>query len=546
MMVPRYIQKILDEVTGDNRYQTVLNYSLRAFGFAAVTGMSLYFMRKLIIGISRKMEYELRQDLYSKLLALNFRFYQEHQTGDIISRCTNDLNDVRTLLGPGIMYIPNSITRLSMFIPVLILLNGRLMLYIGSAMIFLVIFIVFVMPRMRPLFTRIQQQIGTINSRAWQVVSGINTVKLYTLEKIEKNRFSRLNEEYLKRQMDLVKFRALMRPFFLFVFSGIEFLLLIIGGKSVIEGSMTLGELLQFNTMVGVLVFPVLSLGWVMSLMQQGISAMARINEIFDAPVETRDDYAVLDNKPLHISCTNLSFSYPGNQNPGIRDITLEIGPGDIIGITGGVGSGKSTFIHLLSGILKPERGMIFINGIDIRDIDPVSIYRKIAVVPQEAFLFSATVAQNIGLGEDEIDPDDIEKAAVMAALERDIKTFPDGYSQIVGERGITLSGGQKQRMTIARAWRKNSEIMIFDDSLSSVDSGTAARIIENIRALETARTVILISHRIDVIKECDTIYLFHDGRITEQGAHDELVNMKNRYYKLWQIQNLEERIEKS
>ena len=325
MKIPVFIQKLLDEVSGENRFSVVLDYAVRAAVFSVITGIALYFMRRLIITVSRKIEYELRQDLYKKLLALDFRFYQENQTGDIISRCTNDLNDVRTLLGPGIMYIPNSLTRLGLFIPVLALLNGRLMLYIGFALMFLVLFIIFVMPRMRPLYKKIQEQIGAINSRAWQVVSGIQTVKLYTLEDIERKRFSDLNTEYQRRQMKLVKFRAFMRPFFLFIFSFIEFILLIVGGREVIAGTMTLGELLQFNTMVGVLIFPVLSLGWVMSLMQQGISAMSRINEIFDSPVETRKDLKVLDERPLSFSLNSLTFTYPGAQSAGIRDVTFTI-----------------------------------------------------------------------------------------------------------------------------------------------------------------------------------------------------------------------------
>jgi ATP-binding cassette, subfamily B, multidrug efflux pump len=544
MKVPEYIRKLLDEITGENRALTVRNYILIALGFSAATGAALFFMRRLIISVSRKIEYNLRQDLYEKILGLDFEFYQDHQTGDLISRCTNDLNDVRTLLGPGIMYIPNSLTRLALFIPVLIGISGELMIYVGASMVLLVIFIVVFMPRMRPLFQKVQEQIGAINSRAWQIVSGITTIKLYTTEEIEKKRFAELNEEYLKRQMKLVKFRGVMRPFFFFIFSIIEFVLLVVGGRQVIEGSLSLGQLLQFNTMVSVLIFPVLSLGWVMSLLQQGISAMERINTIFDHPVERRDDWRSLDGDPIDFSVRNLTFTYPNAAVPSLNDITLDIPSGSVIGITGGVGSGKSTLINLLAGLIKPERGMIRINGTDIRDIEPESLYRKLAVVPQEPFLFSATVAENINLGDsDQVDMERVRTAAQMASFDQDVEGFRDGYDQMVGERGITLSGGQKQRTSIARAWRKDGDVVIFDDSLSSVDSKTADSINRNMNTLKGKKTVIIISHRIDVIKDCDVIYVFHDGRIEENGTHDELVCNQGQYARIWELQNIEEKL---
>ncbi len=542
--VPEYIQRILDEVTGENRASVVRNDVLYALLYSGIIGITLYFMRRLIIGVSRKIEYSLRQDLYLKLLELDFSFYQHHQTGDLISRCTNDLNDVRTLLGPGIMYIPNSLTRIAFFVPVLTGISSRLMIYVGIAMLFLVFFIVFVMPRMRPLYQKVQEQIGIINSRAWQIVSGIHTVKLYTLEDVETDRFADLNKEYLSRQMSLVKFRALMRPIFFLVFSVVEFILLLVGGREVINGTMTIGQLLQFNTMVGILVFPVLSLGWVMSLLQQGISAMERINTIFQYPVEKREDWQSLDGKPIEYTVRNLRYTYPTAGTESLKGVDLSIRPGQIIGMTGGVGSGKSTLVQLLAGIMKPERGMIFVNGIDIRDVDPSSLYSKLSMVPQEPFLFSASVKQNIGLGDtDEIDMDKIKEAASMAAINNDIETFTEKYDQLVGERGITLSGGQKQRMSIARAWRKNSEVMIFDDSLSSVDSKTAKRIFDNIRTVKRAKTVIIVSHRIDVIKNSDVIFVLHDGTIVEQGTHTELIRKGGRYARLWELQNIEEHI---
>lgn len=539
--VPLYMQKILDEIIGANRFSEIRSYILYALFFGALTAFCMYLMRRMIISVSRKIEYSLRQDLYEKILELDFEFYQKYQTGDLISRCTNDLNDVRTLLGPGIMYVPNSISRLALFIPILVNLNAGLMAIIGSALFLLVIFILLVMPRMRPLFKSIQEQIGRINSRAWQVVSGINTVKLNTLEAIETQRFKEINREYMNHQMKLVRIRGFIRPFFMYVFALIELVILLLGGREIISARMTLGQLLQFNTMIAILIFPVISLGWVMSLLQQGISALSRIAAIFDYPVEKRKDWILLDsNTPMHFSMRSLNYRYPDSESHALEEINMEIKPGQVIGITGLVGSGKSTIVNLLTGIIKPERSMIYVNGCDIRDIDPQSLYRGIAIVPQEPFLFSATVADNIGLSASlQTDPADIENAAKQAGIDRDIGSFASGYEQMVGERGITLSGGQKQRIAIARAFRKNSSFIIFDDSLSSVDSKTANEILKNIRSLKGKKTILLIAHRVAVLKESDIIYVFDKGNIVEKGTHFELLRQKGLYTHLWKIQHV-------
>jgi len=538
--VPLYMQKILDEIIGVNRFSEIRSYTLYALFFGVLTAFCMYLMRKMIISVSRKIEYSLRRDLYEKILELDFEFYQKYQTGDLISRCTNDLNDVRTLLGPGIMYVPNSISRLALFIPILVNLNARLMAIIGSALILLVIFILIVMPRMRPLFKSIQEHIGRINSRAWQVVSGINSVKLNTLETIETQRFKKINREYIHRQMKLVRIRGFIRPFFIYVFAIIELVILLMGGREIISARMTLGQLLQFNTMIAILIFPVISLGWVMSLLQQGISALSRIAVIFDYPVEKRKDWILLDNKPLHFSIRSLNYRYPASESDALEEINMEIKPGQVIGITGSVGSGKSTIVNLLTGIIKPERSMIYVNDCDIRDIDPQSLYHGIAIVPQEPFLFSATVADNIGLSASlKTDQADIQNAANQADIDRDIRSFASGYEQMVGERGITLSGGQKQRIAIARAFRKNSSFMIFDDSLSSVDSKTANEILKNIRSLKGNKTILLIAHRVAVLKESDIIYVFDKGNIVEKGTHFELLRQKGLYTHLWKIQHV-------
>ncbi len=562
MKAPVSMQKALDEITGSNDLSVIRASLMLILGYTALTVGSMFLMRKLIISASRKVEYELRAMIYRKLLSVNMTFFQQHETGDLVSRCTNDLNNVRLLLGPGVMYIPNSLSRLVLFFPVLFKLSVPLLITVLSVLSLIVILILTTMPRLRPLFRQLQEYVGTINNRVWQVVSGITTVKLYSLEEIETDRFKTLNQEYIRRQMAIVKIRGFLWPLFIFIFSLTELIILWIGGKQVIQGEMTIGQLLQFNVMVAHLTFPVLSLGWVMTLIQQGIAAMGRINEILAYPVEDRSKLKSLHAEEFTFTAHNLTYRYPGNHQPAsfnpatasrmgteqsgqrhdnvLEGLNFTITPGQTVAITGTIGSGKTTLIHLMSGIFKPEPGMLFINGTDICEIDPVSLAAKISVVPQETFLFSRSIAENISLGVDgQIDLEHVKEAARRAGLAPDIETFPDGYEQILGERGITLSGGQKQRTAIARSLLKHSSLLIFDDALSSVDAKTEAKILGNLKSLHSFQTLIIISHRISALKNADIIYVLDQGKIVEQGSHQELLAHNRLYAKLARMQQM-------
>ncbi|MBD3305306.1 ATP-binding cassette domain-containing protein, partial [candidate division KSB3 bacterium] len=511
MKSPAYMQQALDELTDANRVDVITQALLLVAAYTLLTVASMFLMRKLIIGVSRKIEYTLRAQLYQKFLSLDMAFFLKNETGDLVSRCTNDLNEVRLLLGPGIMYIPNSLSRLLLFLPVLISLSLPLMMAIVVMMIVIIALILVVMPRLRPMYRRIQEFMGVINNRVWQVISGITTIKLYTLEDIETERFKTLNEEYIRRQLRVVKIRGFLWPLFIFVFSLTELLILLIGGRQVIQDEMTIGQLLQFNVMVAHLTFPVLSLGWVMSLIQQGMSAMGRINFILNYPVETRTDWKALETDDLVFETNNLSYRYPEHREPVLpqtatthpqkdakpplskiegpvitppvvhlsqertselvlNQMNLTITPGQVVGITGTIGSGKTSLLNVLVGLYRPERGMVFVNGIDICDIQPESLFSKISVVPQETFLFSRSIAENVSLANNgQVRLDAVKDAVRSAGLEKDVLTFPHQYDQVLGERGITLSGGQKQRTAIARALLKSSPVLIFDDALSSV-----------------------------------------------------------------------------
>ncbi len=545
MRVPGYFQKILDEVTGANQGPTIVSLVIGASLFAAMSVVALYLMRRLIIGASRQIEYSLREQIYDRLLELDHSFFQGHETGDLVSRTTNDLDAVRTLLGPGVMYIPNSISMFALFFPVLFRLNGPLMLLVTTVLVTVVALVFILLPRLEPYYRRIQESTGKLNSLVWQAVSGITTVKLHTMEQEQEHRFHALNRDFMRRNMAEAKIEQSLFPTFIFVFALTELVIILLGGRQVISGGMTLGQLLQFNVMITTLTFPVLSLGWIMSMVQQGISAMGRINVILGGPVERRSDWQQPAASPA-FEAKNLTFTYAGQDRPALREVSLRIESGAFIGITGTIGSGKSTLVNVLTGLLRPPRGTVLVSGVDLRDIEPAALFRLVGVVSQSPFLFSRTLAENIAMGgnaAEEAAEEAVRAAAAAAGLAGDVATFPDGYHQMVGERGITLSGGQKQRAAIARALMKASPVVILDDALSSVDARTEASIIENLRGLRGGKTLIVVSHRISPLKGADRIYVLDSGTVVEEGSHAELVERGGLYERLVRYQQLERRV---
>ncbi|RLE18425.1 MAG: hypothetical protein DRJ14_03725 [Acidobacteria bacterium] len=538
--IPAYMRGMLDEITGANRLPVILNNIKLALLFTALTVISMYAMRKLIIGVSRKIEFQLRSDIFAKFLRLDAMFFRFRETGDLVSRSTNDLNDVRTLLGPGMMYVPNSLSRIALFLPIMFSLSPRLMVWVIALITVVVVMIVFLMPLLRVRFRQVQEASAAIHARVWQDISGIETIKLHTLEKVETDRFAKLNQWYIGKQMDLVRYRGFMWPFFVFVFSLAELLILVVGGHQVISGAMTIGQLLQFNILVSYLTFPILSLGWVMSLIQQGISAMGRISEILDAPEENHEDKKDIPDGELAVKVRGLSFCYPKSKEMVLKNISMDIQEGETVGITGPIGCGKSTLAELLIGILQAKPGMISINGMDISEVSATRLGNHVTLVPQDPFLFTRTIAENIALGETAPEPEAVLSAAKKAGLEKDLAAFPKGINEMVGERGITLSGGQKQRVAIARALYRPASLLVLDDALSSVDSRTEAKILQALSGEKQERAVVIISHRISALKNADRIYVLDEGRVMESGTHVELIGKDGLYRKLAQLQQME------
>jgi ATP-binding cassette subfamily B protein len=450
------------------------------------------------------------------------------------------------------MYIPNSICRLVMFTPVLISLDGVMTAMVMAQMGLLVTLIVVLMPRLKPLHSKLQAQVGAINDRVWETITGMNTIQLYTREKVEKARFEELNEEYIRRHLHVEKYKAFLWPFFLSIFTLSEVILLGWGGRQVILEELTLGEFLQFKVMVAVLAFPVLSLGWVMAIMQQGISAMERISLIMDEPLVMAPEgkeWRKIPNREdgLSFQMKGLEYAYPGNDHLVIDGVSLETRPGEVVGITGPVGSGKTTLLELLQGILRPKPGQLLINGVDILEIKPLDLFDAMSVVPQDAFLFSRPLEDNIGLselpGEGELNDDQklkVEGSSKEAQLHNDVQNFPKGYAEWVGERGVTLSGGQKQRATLARALFKGRPLLMIDDGLSAVDAETEEKILDALRERSRNQAVMIVSHRISAIRHADRILVLEKGEITEEGTHDELMAGGGLYRHLTDLQQMD------
>ncbi|BBM89537.1 ABC transporter ATP-binding protein [Spirochaetota bacterium] len=543
---PEYMKLTLEEVSATNNPLLVRNLLLITTAYLAITCLFMYISRWTLIGLSRKIEHHFRQDLYHKLLHLSTEFYKNEQVGDLVSRITNDLNDVRTMLGPGIMYIPNSLSRIAFFIPVMITLSPILMGAIMGLIVVLVVLILFIMPMLRPLYKKIQTIRASINNEAWQFIFGISTIKLNTIETIKSNHFNKISHRYLKANVRLAVFEGFTWPLFLFIFSMSAIIILAIGGREVIAGRLNLAELLQFNIMLSILTFSVFSLGWVMSLITQGLSALERINNFFLQPSADTKKIATLptSGKPKSITLKNLSLKDP-HQRIILDNISLSIKPGEIIALTGKTGSGKTSLIELLLSIIPPSSGQILIDQTDLATIKPEILYQIITAVPQETFLFSTTIKNNIAF-EEEHNPNlpRVITAAKLSAIHKEITAFPNQYNQILGERGITLSGGQKQRTAISRSLYKKASILILDDALSSVDSQTEKNIIDNLKKFKSLKTIILSSHKISLLRIADRILYLDQGRLSEQGSHSELMLLNRQYAKMARLQELKAAIE--
>jgi len=541
---PLVIRAAIDALSKAFGLAGLLRYAGYLVGLAVVKGVFQYWMRVVIIGISRDIEYDLRNDFFRHLVELAPDYYGRTRTGDIMARATNDLNAVRMMLGPGIMYwVETSLTFL-LAVVIMVSVEWRLAVFAILPAPLVSLAVILFGRAIHARFERIQAMFSDISSRVQENLAGVRMVRAFAQEQAELRRFEALNRDYIAENIRLVRISGVFQPL-LEGLIGLTFLVVLwYGGYQVLEGRISLGSFVMFNTYMGILVWPMIALGWVVNLMQRGSASLARINEIFheQPSIAAPANPQTLGRARGEIEFRDVTVAYPAGL--ALDSIRLRIAAGETVAIVGHTGSGKSTLVSLVPRLMDPTAGRVLVDGIDLRDVAPAELRRQIGFVPQETFLFSATIAENIAFGVESATAEEIRQAAELAGLAADIESFPKGYETMVGERGITLSGGQKQRTAIARAILRNPRTLILDDALSSVDTLTEERILEGLAGVMSGRTVILISHRVSTVRQADRIVVLERGRIVEEGTHAQLLLAGGYYADLSQKQMLEEELE--
>jgi len=546
VLVPILIKDSINLIGNNLGTHLILNYALYTVGITLIAGVFQFFIRETIIVASRKIEYDLRQDFWEHIQKLPLRFFQNNSTGNIMSHATNDINAVRSFVGPAVMYSIDNGTLFLMIIPIMISLSPLLTFYVLLPLPFLSYLVYIVMKKVHLKYTRIQEKFSELTEKAQENFSGIRVIKSYVREDYELKEFTKESEEYLKRKMDLVRLQALFHPIFFIIAGFSSIIVIFVGGKMVINGKISLGIIVAFIAYLSMLIWPMISFGFVANLVQQADASMKRLLKFFNEPHEIIDgeqtDYSI-ENIAGEIEFKNVSFRYNDFLPPVLNNINLKINKGETVAFIGKTGSGKTTLVNLIPRFYDVTEGSVTIDGVDVREI-PLKVLRKnIGFVPQETFLFSDTLARNIIYGNGKEDEEVIKYAAQISQLVKDVESFPKGYDTILGERGITLSGGQKQRTSLARALAIDPKILILDDSFSAVDTHTEEEILKRLKEFMKNRTSIIISHRISTVKDSDKIFVLDNGRIVEEGTHDELVELGGIYADLHFKQLLEEEL---
>lgn len=546
MTTPWVLKYAVDDLTLGVTHGKLAAYAFAVLALVGVGGLFRFTMRRYIIGASREIEYDLRNDFFAHLQRFPREYFDRARTGDLMSRASADLGAVRMMVGPAAMYAVSTAVQAIAAVALMASLNSRLTLILVTGLPLLSLMVKYFGAAIHVRFERIQAQLSEISAIAQESLAGIRVVRAYGQEDAERAKFAAANVEYVQRNRRLILLQACFYPLMTFGFGLAIAGFLWLGSREVILGRLTLGEFVAFHGYLVQLAWPLVAFGWVTNLVQRGAASWMRMLEILDAPPSIQDDpTATLLPEPIRgeLELRHLTFGY-GDTPPVLRDVDVRVPAGSTLAIVGATGSGKSTIVHLLTRVYDPPPGSVFLDGRDVRTLPLGQLRRAIAVVPQETFLFSTTLEENIAFGvTDDASADRrarVEAAAAQARLDKDVTQFAHGYDTRVGERGLTLSGGQKQRTAIARALMKDAPVLVLDDALSAVDTYTEEEILAQLRRVMATRTAIIVAHRISAVRHADQIIVLDDGRIVERGTHEQLAAVGGPYSELVRQQQLE------
>src|SRR5215467_6699194 len=543
LATPRVMGYAVDRLNESVTREKLATYGAMIIGLAICEGIFRFFMRRLIIGVSRDVEYAMRNDIFTHLETLPMSFYQKNKTGDLMSRVTNDLSNVRMLVGPGIMYTANTIVVATFAVLLMLRVNWQLSLLALLPAPFVSLSVRHFGKKIHDLTEQSQAKLADLSARVQESMAGIRVVKAFVQEKHEIAEFDGMNRSLVEKNQELIRVQSVFYPTMEMMIGMAVVIVIWVGGRLVIQRAITLGDFVAFTMYLGRLTWPMIALGWVVNLLEQNHASMKRLNYILDAVPDVKDQPDVLRGFAVlgEIEFRNLSFSYGGT--PTLRNISLRIPKGKAVAIVGATGSGKTSLVQLIPRLHNAPPDSLFIDGVPIERIPLATLRSAIGFIPQDTFLFGETIRENIAFGVESATDEQIVRAATVSNIETDVQSFPTKYATMVGERGITLSGGQKQRTAISRAVLRDPRILILDDALSSVDTYTEEQILRELKGVMQNRTSILISHRVSTVKDADEIIVLNQGQIVERGTHAELLARGGYYAELHRRQLLEEEL---